>query len=562
MLSSLGSRGATPLPLATRSVLVVGKENVGKSALVSALAGRPALIGNYGGATVGVERYEAGEWTFLDTPGILRDSDTATTRAALEQLAEESLVVLVAQATHLDDDLADLAPLLAGKRGAVVVTHWDKVPAAEAADRAPLEALERELGVPLLCVDARGVAGEDRRAILDALREPRAFSGQAPGARVGWRIEPAPGLLERRWLGPVLAVALLFSPALLVVASANALAGWLDPLAAGVFKPLALTLSGWSQPWAELLAGRYGLVTMGPLLLVWALPTVVLYALLLGAYKASGLAGRLDVGLHPLARPFGLSGRDVVRVVMGFGCNVPAVVSTRACSSCSRGTAISAISFGAACSYQLPATLAVFAACGRPLLALPFLLYLGLTTLIFLRSSAPREARSPANQLRQQGRVFVTWPSWGALWGEARSTIGQFLFLALPVFFLITLVASLLSWLGAVDLAASWLAPALRLFDLPAETGLPIVMSSIRKDGILLFLGQGAGGAGLVAPLRPVQVLTAVYLAGVLLPCLVTALTIAREVSWAFALRLLGKQALAAVVFAALLAWGGRLAFG
>jgi Fe2+ transport system protein B len=52
--------------------------------------------------------------------------------------------------------------------------------------------------------------------------------------------------------------------------------------------------------------------------------------------------------------------------------------------------------------------------------------------------------------------------------------------------------------------------------------------------------------------------LTAVYLAGVLLPCLVTALTIAREQSWRFAAKLLTRQALAASVFAAALAWSGQ----
>jgi ferrous iron transport protein B len=56
--------------------------------------------------------------------------------------------------------------------------------------------------------------------------------------------------------------------------------------------------------------------------------------------------------------------------------------------------------------------------------------------------------------------------------------------------------------------------------------------------------------------------LTGVYLAGVLLPCLVTALTIGREMSWRFAGRLVARQALAAAVFAALLAWGGVLLTG
>jgi ferrous iron transport protein B len=78
---------------------------------------------------------------------------------------------------------------------------------------------------------------------------------------------------------------------------------------------------------------------------------------------------------------------------MGFGCNEPAVISTQACSSCSRGTCISAIAFGAACSYQLGATLGVFAAAGLPYLILPYLLFLSATTLVYVRLTAPREAR-------------------------------------------------------------------------------------------------------------------------------------------------------------------------
>jgi Fe2+ transport system protein B len=408
-------------------------------------------------------------------------------------------------------------------------------------------------------MDARRVGDDRRRAILAALAEPLPFAGLPPKVHVGWRIEPPPGWLEHRIAGPVLALLLLLTPAVLAVTVANQVAAWIDPIVAGVCKPLAESLQDWPQPWGEVLTGRYGFVTMGPLLLVWAAPTVLLYALLLGAYKASGLIERLNVSLHPLARPFGLSGRDVVRVVMGFGCNVPAVISTRACSDCSRGTAISAIAFGAACSYQFPATLAVLAASGQPWLVVPFLAYLGLTTLIYLRLTAPREATSPLNVIILQGRVFLEWPRWRALWAESHGTLKQFFLLALPVFFVITFVASLLAWLNILDSAAELLGPAMSIFHLPAEAALPVILASIRKDGILLFLREGQNGTDLIAPMSPSQILTGVYLAGVLLPCLVTALTITREMSWGFVCMLLARQALAAVAFAVLLGWGGWL---
>jgi hypothetical protein len=92
----------------------------------------------------------------------------------------------------------------------------------------------------------------------------------------------------------------------------------------------------------------------------------------------------------------------------------------------------------------------------------------------------------------------------------------------------------------------------MKLFNLPVEAALPVVLASIRKDGILLFAQNDAA-----ATLSAGQILTGVYLAGVLLPCLVTALTIAREQSPRFALTLLARQATAAIMFSLLLAWLG-----
>jgi Fe2+ transport system protein B len=96
--------------------------------------------------------------------------------------------------------------------------------------------------------------------------------------------------------------------------------------------------------------------------------------------------------------------------------------------------------------------------------------------------------------------------------------------------------------------------PAMGLFRLPPEAALPVILASVRKDGLLLFAEPNT-----VSLLSPVQILTGVYLAGVLLPCLVTALTIAREQSFKFALGLMARQAIAAICFALVLAWGGRL---
>ena len=533
-----------------RTAVLLGKENVGKTQLAASLAGASSAASNFRGANVGCDSYRVDDWELIDTPGLLRSSDVETTRLALERLRGDDTVLLVAQGTELDADLADLLPLVAGRLGALVVTHRDRLARLEVEAR--LGELALRTGLPVVFVDARRLDANDRQGLMQALEAPGTIPAEAGLSFGDLIVRPRPLFLDRSALGPFWALLLLLTPAWVAVDAATRLADRIDPWVRAPTGLLAGLLTNWPQPLAEILAGDYGIVTMGPLLLVWATPVVVLHALLMGAYKASGLLDRLTAAMNPWLRPFGMTGRELARVVMGFGCNVPAVISARSSSACSRGPCVSAIAFGSACSYQLGATLAVFAAAGRPRLIVLYLLYLGVTTLAYSRLSAPQAARSPFNVLLTEGRVFLTWPRPGAVWLEAQGVVREFFRGALPIFFLITAAASLLHWLGALQAASAVVEPAMAAFRLPPEAALAVVLASVRKDGILLLAEPGVASS-----LGAVQLLTAVYLAGVLLPCLVTCLTIAREQGQAFALRLVGRQAVAATGFSALLAWGG-----
>ena len=195
-------------------------------------------------------------------------------------------------------------------------------------------------------------------------------------------------------------------PAFAGVASANALANKFEPHFSAWLDPMLIAIEAWPPLLAPLFAGDYDLAAMEPFLLLYALPTVVLFSLFLSLYKVTGLIDHLSVAIDPWMRGFGLTGRDLVRVVMGFGCNVPAVVHTRSCAGCARGTCVSAILFGAACFYQLPATLAVFAAAGLSWLALPYLVVLLVTTLIYVRVTSPAHLRA------KTGRLLLLLPQW------------------------------------------------------------------------------------------------------------------------------------------------------
>jgi ferrous iron transport protein B len=269
-------------------VVLVGPESAGKSSLAAALSATRSRAQNVAGATVAVERFQGTDRVYLDTPGMVHRLDTATTDLALRAIdrTDDALVLLTLRATDLDDDLQELLPTVAGRRGIVVVTHWDRVEDTTAARRG-LDGLAVATGTPFVPVDTRA-AEPHLPAVRDALAAPGTFTRGPVLARAGWRIEPPPTLLDHRWVGPPLGLALLLAPAILAVWLATTVASAVEPAVVAVVEPIAGVAAGWPAPLDAVVAGDYGLITMGPLLLVWALPVVVVLALLLGVLRSDG----------------------------------------------------------------------------------------------------------------------------------------------------------------------------------------------------------------------------------------------------------------------------------
>ena len=96
--------------------------------------------------------------------------NSATTRIALAQLEFYDTVLLVVKATHIDEDLADLLPLVAGKRGIIVIPFWDKVSPSDFT-RQVIRQWERTSNLAIIPVDARNLNAEQRQEILAAIME-------------------------------------------------------------------------------------------------------------------------------------------------------------------------------------------------------------------------------------------------------------------------------------------------------------------------------------------------------------------------------------------------------
>ncbi|OLO42908.1 GTP-binding protein [Alkalihalophilus pseudofirmus] len=257
-----------------------------------------------------------------------------------------------------------------------------------------------------------------------------------------------------------------------------------------------------------------------------------------------GLKDKITAEITPSLIKIGLSGRDFIPVLTGYGCNVVAVFQTKSCSACTRKQCISMISYGSACSYQIGATLSIFSVGGKPWLFIPYLFILVIIGAVHTRLWYP-SANKVADYFYPSTPIHTG--SFQQFSMKIKGTISQFFLQAMPIFLAICVIASILDGLGIIEKLIRFVEPLLTILSIPAAASVGLLFSVIRKDGMLLF---NQGGGELLASITTVELFLLVYLASTLTACLVTMWAIAKEMGFFYALKHSYKQAITSVVSA------------
>ncbi|WP_257009769.1 nucleoside recognition domain-containing protein [Evansella halocellulosilytica] len=322
----------------------------------------------------------------------------------------------------------------------------------------------------------------------------------------------------------------------------------LDPIADAVFiSPISTALAP-SPPFLySLFLGDYGLISLGTFSFIWAFPVVVFVGLSIALSEQSGIQKRLIFTIEPLLRKIGLSGADFVPVLTGYGCNVVAVLQSKACQSCTRKQCVSMVSFGSACSYQIGATLSIFNAANAPWLFIPYISLLFVAGAIHTRVWY-NEAPTIPMIFTNPGKIRK--PSLTHVKNQLFGMLSQFFKQAMPIFLFICFIAFLLDEWKIIYLITQIFKPLISILSLPEEAGLGVFFSILRKDGILLF-NEGSGA--LLATFTLTEIFVLIFLASTLSGCLVTIWTIAREFSIKQAFAHTAKQAATSILFTAVL---------
>jgi ferrous iron transport protein B len=279
-------------------------------------------------------------------------------------------------------------------------------------------------------------------------------------------------------------------------------------------------------PWAviqELFVGEYGVITLGIRYAVGIiLPIVATFFLFFSILEDSGYFPRLALLVDRLFKKIGLTGRAVIPMVLGFGCDTMATMVTRTLETVrERIIATLLLALAIPCSAQLGVILALLSKAPGALLVWSVCLLLIFILIGLLASKlVPGETAMFYMEVPP-----MRLPQWSNVLTKTYSRMQWYFIEILPLF----VIASVLLWLGKItssfEKMVDWLSPLMASIGLPRETAVSFIFGFFRRD---------YGAAGLYdlqtkGLLDPRQLTVAAVTLTLFIPCVAQFLIMQKE---------------------------------
>ncbi len=563
-------------------ILLVGNPNVGKSALFSRLTGIHIIASNYPGTTVqftkGYLKLGEEQAEVIDVPGTYTLEPTSKAEeVAVEMLKDGDLVIDVVDATNLERNLNLTLQLLERQVPVIVALNiWDDT--RHRGINIDVAKLEELLGVPV--VPTVGVTGQGIKGLVKRLPEAKVpkttYSGSSSDerwARVGNIVSQVQSLSHRHhtWRdiledvsnhpvgGVFIALVVLLATFWVIRLIGESIIGYVtDPLCEWLWTPLLMKVSlalGSGGFWHSVLIGNliageidyfqsFGLLSTGFYIPLGAvLPYIVSFYLALGILEDVGYLPRLAVLMDTLMHRLGLHGYAIIPTILGFGCNVPAVMATRILESRrERFIAATLISIGVPCAALQAMIIGLVGQQGGQYVAMVYGSLFASWVIIGLILNRTVKGFSP--ELLVEIPPYRL-PPWRVIGEKLWLRVSGFIKEALPIVLSTVLVVNILYTLGVFDAIANIATPILtRLLGLPKETVVALVVGFLRKDVAM----------GMLAPLALTakQLVISSTVLAMFFPCVATFVVLARELRTRDTLKATAIMVVAALIVGSL----------
>ncbi|GAI04928.1 unnamed protein product, partial [marine sediment metagenome] len=226
----------------------------------------------------------------------------------------------------------------------------------------------------------------------------------------------------------------------------------------------------------------FGLLSTGFYIPLGAvLPYIVSFYLALGILEDVGYLPRLAVLMDTLMHRLGLHGYAIIPTILGFGCNVPAIMATRILESRrQRFIAATLISIGVPCAALQAMIIGLVGQQGGQYVAMVYGSLFASWVIIGLILNRIVKGFSP--ELLVEIPPYRL-PPWRVIGEKLWLRVSGFIKEALPIVLSTVLVVNILYTLGVFDAIANIAAPIVSgLLGLPKETVVALVIGFLRKD--------------------------------------------------------------------------------
>lgn len=306
--------------------------------------------------------------------------------------------------------------------------------------------------------------------------------------------------------------------------------------------------------------GKYGLISVGmTYALAIVLPIVVTFFIAFGLLEDSGYLPRLAILSDRVFRVMGLNGKAVLPMVLGLGCDTMATMTTRILSTKKeRIIATLLLALGVPCSAQLGVILGITSSISTGAVLTLFGVVVSQMMLVgYLSSKIIKGKRGDF--------IFeippIRTPIFKNVWTKTRLRIKWYLKEALPLFLLGTLILFVLDrlrmptpWgrMSGLDMVEAALSPIVTgVLNLPRQTAQVLILGFLRRD---------YGAAGLFDMVRsggmtPVQILTALIVLTLFIPCVANFFMMIREIGTKRAMLMLAFITPFAIAVGAAVGW-------